>query len=346
MRVLLWTVIKPTMKHFNTTFVALSLSSSLLAQVPSYVPTDGLVGWWPFNGNAEDESGIGNHGTVNGPTLTTDRFGVDSAAYYFDGLESHIRVPDSGGSTLDLVESYTLSCWALIGSLTQGGHHLITKHIGNIDNQGTYTFVLSAAWVPEGAYFLNAQATPEYTVNTYPSDTDYGFTNIDWYHLCVTYNDADDMLVYYINGSPYDSVTVQFEILDTDLDLLIGTSFINSTSDLAYSYHGKLDDIGIWNRDMSASEIADLFLSETVSAEVPYPALSSMIIPNPTSGMLRIVGVPSGHEKTIHVHDATGRRISIPILRQESELVIDLSAYPTGLYIVRVADRSFPIVRQ
>ena len=32
-----------------------------MAQVPNYVPTNGLVGWWPFNGNANDESGNGNN---------------------------------------------------------------------------------------------------------------------------------------------------------------------------------------------------------------------------------------------------------------------------------------------
>ena len=45
-------------------------------QVPSYVPTNGLVGWWGFNGNANDESGNGNNGTVNGATLIADRFGI------------------------------------------------------------------------------------------------------------------------------------------------------------------------------------------------------------------------------------------------------------------------------
>ncbi|NDA99298.1 MAG: hypothetical protein EBY31_08875 [Flavobacteriia bacterium] len=50
------------------------------AQVPANVPANGLVGWWPFNGNANDESGNGNNGTVNGATLTTDRNGnVNSA---------------------------------------------------------------------------------------------------------------------------------------------------------------------------------------------------------------------------------------------------------------------------
>jgi hypothetical protein len=44
----------------------------------------GLVGYWPFNGNANDESGNGNHGTVNGATLTTDRFGNAGKAYSFE----------------------------------------------------------------------------------------------------------------------------------------------------------------------------------------------------------------------------------------------------------------------
>jgi len=53
----------------------LFISVISFGQVPSYVPTSSLVGWWDFNGNALDESGNGNNGTVNGPVLTDDRFG-------------------------------------------------------------------------------------------------------------------------------------------------------------------------------------------------------------------------------------------------------------------------------
>ncbi len=48
-----------------TAVAALSLTTATMAQVPNYVPTNGLVGWWPFNGNANDESGNGNNGIVN-----------------------------------------------------------------------------------------------------------------------------------------------------------------------------------------------------------------------------------------------------------------------------------------
>ncbi|MBT5931868.1 MAG: hypothetical protein HOH34_00865, partial [Flavobacteriales bacterium] len=43
----------------------LFISFISFSQVPNYVPTDSLVGWWGFNGNANDESGNGNDGTVN-----------------------------------------------------------------------------------------------------------------------------------------------------------------------------------------------------------------------------------------------------------------------------------------
>ena len=63
--------------------VGLCITVNLWAQVPNYVPTNGLVGWWPFNGNANDESGNGNNGTNNGATLTADRFGNVNKSYLF-----------------------------------------------------------------------------------------------------------------------------------------------------------------------------------------------------------------------------------------------------------------------
>jgi len=65
-------------------YLVLFTSFNIAAQVPSNVPTNGLVGYWPFNGNANDESGNGNNGSVNGATLTSDRFGSNNSAYDFD----------------------------------------------------------------------------------------------------------------------------------------------------------------------------------------------------------------------------------------------------------------------
>ena len=91
---------------FSVLFTTMSF-----AQVPSYVPANGLVGWWPFNGNANDESGDGNNGTVNGATLTTDRFGVANQAYSFDGVNDIIQLGDLNYINAGVPGEFSISIW-------------------------------------------------------------------------------------------------------------------------------------------------------------------------------------------------------------------------------------------
>ncbi|MDH4403141.1 MAG: hypothetical protein QE264_02720, partial [Flavobacterium sp.] len=73
-------------------FFALLYVSIGNAQVPSYVPSNGLVGYWSFNGNANDVSGNGNNGTNNGATLINDRFGNANSAYELSTLTDNLTV--------------------------------------------------------------------------------------------------------------------------------------------------------------------------------------------------------------------------------------------------------------
>jgi hypothetical protein len=77
---------------FLTIAATLGLTAAIMAQnVPSYVSTNGLVGWWSFTGNANDESGNGNNASVNGAVLTSDRFGNSNAAYSYDGINDYLH---------------------------------------------------------------------------------------------------------------------------------------------------------------------------------------------------------------------------------------------------------------
>jgi hypothetical protein len=88
----------------------LAFSGSGFSQnLPSYVPANGLVGWWPFNGNANDESGNNNNGTVNGATLTADRFGNAGSAYGFDGVDDIISYSNS--FAFNSTNNGTISIW-------------------------------------------------------------------------------------------------------------------------------------------------------------------------------------------------------------------------------------------
>jgi hypothetical protein len=71
---------------------------------------DGLVAYYPFDGNANDESSNRHDGTVNGPTLTEDRFGNANSAYSFDGVNDFIEIANS--DTLEIgYHDYTIAAW-------------------------------------------------------------------------------------------------------------------------------------------------------------------------------------------------------------------------------------------
>ena len=75
------------------------------------LPTDGLVFNFPFNGNANDESGNGIDGTVYHAVLTEDRYDEPNSAYSFDGSNDFIELPLS--SSLDITGEISISFWII-----------------------------------------------------------------------------------------------------------------------------------------------------------------------------------------------------------------------------------------
>ena len=72
--------------------------------------TDGLVAYYPFNGDTNDKSGNGNHGKVHGATLAENRFGEENSAYFFDGTDDLIQIDDFSLS----YDSLSISVWILL----------------------------------------------------------------------------------------------------------------------------------------------------------------------------------------------------------------------------------------
>ena len=86
----------------------------------------GLVAYYPFNGNAKDESGNGNDGGVSGAILTTDRHGKEENAYLFDNKNDYIDIPNH--PSLHLNNEMTISIWLKLDSLPDGSsHYILTK---------------------------------------------------------------------------------------------------------------------------------------------------------------------------------------------------------------------------
>ena len=105
----------------------------IIAQVPSYVPTNGLVAYYPFNGNANDESGNGNNGILlNGISLTSDRYSVLNSAYYVDG----VNCLNSRGITLPVSmnnsNEYSISIWYKVNDVNKSNQTILSTNPHNI----------------------------------------------------------------------------------------------------------------------------------------------------------------------------------------------------------------------
>ena len=82
------------------------------------IPTHCLIAYYPFNGNANDESGNGQNGVVNGVSLTNDRFGNVNKAFSFNGINNSIEI--SSSPSLQLTTGFTISFWTYINQWYSG----------------------------------------------------------------------------------------------------------------------------------------------------------------------------------------------------------------------------------
>jgi len=212
---------------------------------------DGLIAHYPFNGNANDESGNGHDGTVNDATLTSDRFGNADSAYLFDGSDDYIEVPDSTDLRLNDT-SFSVSTWfyetARNSSYADG---LLFKR-GRGSNNGWYYSISgnsSVVGVGKMTYQVSAGIDPL-------ANSDAQVPLNSWIHSVMTYDQASKTVRIYINGI-LDSTHPN---IPSPNALTTESLFIGLDSALAtYAFHGKIDDVRIYNRALSAEEITELY---------------------------------------------------------------------------------------
>jgi microcystin-dependent protein len=249
--------------------IVLTIPAHVIGQsVPSYVPTNGLVGWWGFNGNAQDASGNGNHGTVNGATLTTDRFGNQNGAYSFDGVSNSISIPHS--NSIAITGNVSISVWKKSNGNTGNYETFVNKRGGN----GEWNYSLSAS------HYFGGGGCPQ-EVNKYASGrrnyggsqyeikyTDYLVSNDlnIWTNVIVSID--TDTVKFYVNGNLVGNSCFGNIFTIPSIDIQAPLTFGSCNCGLAEWFHGKLDDIGIWNRALSPQEITELYNAQSCQVNV------------------------------------------------------------------------------
>jgi len=220
----------------------------------------GLIAWYPFNNSAADSSGNGNDGTIYNVSSTADRHGNPNSAYYFDGASSYITVNDNAALRLANTD-FTLNMWVNPDTYTNlSGSALLSK------NSGAYGQGWNCSIVGYGNQDGAGLGVPFYNVSGGPDPFAAGNKRIDtvkWSMLTITYQVSKQKITFYINGL-FDSsvVNIASPNAQTTAKLHIGN---NSLVDIPtagapnYFLKGKLDDIRIYNRIISTSEINKLY---------------------------------------------------------------------------------------
>ena len=222
--------------------------------------SEGLVAYYPFNGNANDESGNGNNGTVNGAMLTEDRFGNADSAYSFDGVDDYIEILDSS-SLSQFNNKITISFWMKISEFpTNAGHefYLLGKMYNNYPNIQGFHIALSTYPENNPSNSLFFRATDSTNWGDWHIGGGVPFADIptnQYIHIIFMYGGNGTEI--YING--------QLHTANDDLDGRIGNN--NESLTIGFDgwdttskyYKGNIDDLRIYNRGLSDSEIRELY---------------------------------------------------------------------------------------
>jgi hypothetical protein len=247
---------KPTSLGSKT--AAISIANNTLAKNPYDIALQGtsaaasLVAYYPFNGNANDESGNGHNATVIGASLTQDQFGNPNSAYAFNGTSDYLEAqsPD-----FNITRAITIAAW-VEPNINNTVLPIVNKYRSDLGYRAYWLY----GWT-------SGEQGPRWRVCTGGSSEYIGEAFVDellpttsWSFVAGTYDGSDVKL--YINGTLRHIGTVSGMINTNSLPLRIGAD-----NELPPSYfNGKIDDVRIYNGALSATEILQLY-----NQQVPPP---------------------------------------------------------------------------
>jgi len=248
----------------------------------------GLVAWYPFDGNASDISGNGNHGTVNGATLGTDRHGVSGQAYSFDGVDDFIELNKSAYPVGDGV---TVSFWA-------NGKNDLSKNTVIIDVRSTTDITALRVSLPYNSriYWDLGDGLSTY-LRTQKIAT-LSYIKSKWTHWVFNADKSNGVMKIFVDGIAWltsGPKTLKTANLNDISSFMVGAS-------TGYYWKGILDELKIYDRALSADEISLLYRAESPNHFVDSAKDLEMIWVEPgtfTMGQTGVTNAEPEHNVTL-----------------------------------------------
>ena len=246
---------KSMMKTKLTLFVAVIAVALFGVGCASSSLNTGLVAHYPFNGNAMDESGNGNHGEVKGATLAADRHGKEVSAYSFSVKKnSYIEVPTSNASPWS--HARTISLWLKFQGDTRGIP--IRNYADNAGGGVKWNiFCLNNKDASTTVQWMCSPSRPA-NIGRGVSSGPMALSPDEWFKLTVL--NKDEGVELFLNGefiaSSMGKVQLN-EIAPNNYPLLIGGWM--EPGHIQGEFDGEIDDIRIYSRALSSAEVKALY---------------------------------------------------------------------------------------
>ena len=271
-------------------------SIGMVVRDTSTVDTGIPIAYYPFNGNANDESGNDHHGVVKGATLTEDRFGMVRSAYSFNGQFDLIQVPNR--TSLNFQDGITVSLWL--------------KADAFYDSRESYP-ISHGSWETRWKISISPDRTIRWTVKS-----NLGIKDLDsqtplqkdrWTNITALYDGKNFDL--YLNGVLDNHTTFSGKIIPTPYDLTIGQVVPDNPG---YNFKGVLDDIRIYNYALSEQEIRNIHggYSSVDRQEGAIPAATVLYqnYPNPFNSSTSITyQLKKACQVSLRIYNMNGQQV-------------------------------------
>ena len=230
--------------------------------------TNGLVAYYPFNGNGNDESGNGLNGSVYGATPIADHLGNDTGAYYFDGINDRIDLPmETLG--FERTNAFSQSLWIKTTD-TDTANNILAKNeflgrdrgLNLVLARGFFRFQLISD-NPIGDRLI---VRTESLVN-----------DGQWHHVVATYDgsSAASGVKIYLDGVLANMVVGADALVGPILNTITPTIGARNS---AFHYRGAIDEVRIYDRVLSDEEVAYLYSGGSAEMDVYSEALTNLVV--------------------------------------------------------------------
>jgi hypothetical protein len=238
----------------------------------------GLVAYYPFNGNAKDESGNNQHPDFSNVSFISDKNGNGRSAVEFNGKSQYICIPNS--PSLNFAKSFSISAYVKVSGFYSGkchGNRIIMKG-ANDYQQGNYYLTFDDNYYTKGQNCNNTAVDKQHQTfyGPYTSNIEKKYVVTGkWYLLTYTCNGQTAKL--YIDCDLYGSGSVGGNRFSNSDDLFFGKL---DNDEYPYWFNGALDEVRIYNRELSADEVTALCSLNTPPATVTPEAAFDYTITN------------------------------------------------------------------